>query len=107
MLIDIYPVRSCRSVTLSGAAGCKTGPFKVMFPSRNPQSAGRRGRGARTPVDIPKRGWCDILLHTKDQIAADNADDDPTVSLTHRAMPLIDLFKAAEQGESDVLWKSN
>lgn len=37
----------------------------------------------------------------------DNAQDEPTVSLAHRAMPLIALLKAAEQGESNVLWKSN
>ena len=31
-----------------------------------------RGRDARTPHQIPKRGWRDILLRTKDQIVADN-----------------------------------
>ncbi len=31
-----------------------------------------RGRAARTPHQIPKRGWRDILLRTKDQIGADN-----------------------------------
>jgi hypothetical protein len=38
---------------------------------------------------------------------ADNADDEPTVSLALRALPLIELLKAAEECESDVLWKTN
>lgn len=32
----------------------------------------KRGRYARKPRDIPKRGWRDILLRTKDQVVADN-----------------------------------
>ena len=31
-----------------------------------------RGREATTPVEIPKRGWKDILLRTKDEIAQDH-----------------------------------
>ena len=31
-----------------------------------------RGREATTPTEIPKRGWKDILLRTKDEIAADH-----------------------------------
>lgn len=31
-----------------------------------------RGREARTPYQIPKRGWRDVLLRTKDQVIADN-----------------------------------
>ena len=31
-----------------------------------------RGREATTPVEIPKRGWKDILLRTKDEIAEDH-----------------------------------
>lgn len=33
-----------------------------------------RGREARTPKQIPKRGWKDILLRTKDQITEDHID---------------------------------
>lgn len=33
---------------------------------------GGRGREARKPGDIPRRGWRDILLRTKNQITADN-----------------------------------
>lgn len=35
----------------------------------------------------------------------DRNADDPVVSMTHRAMPLIDLLAAAAKAESDVMWK--
>lgn len=34
-------------------------------------------------------------------------DDEETVSLTHRALPLIDLLKAAEQADCVVMWDRN
>lgn len=34
-------------------------------------------------------------------------DEEPAVSLSQRAVPVIELLKAAEQAEADVLWKSN
>ncbi len=44
--------------------------------------------------------------HPNPTPAADD-DEDEAVSLAHRAVPLIELLKAAEQAETDVLWKSN
>ena len=35
----------------------------------------------------------------------DRNADDPVVSMTHRAMPLLDLLAAAAKAESDVMWK--
>lgn len=33
-------------------------------------------------------------------------DDEPPVSLSHRALPLVDLLEAAVQAKCDVMWKS-
>ena len=35
----------------------------------------------------------------------DNDDDEPEVSLAHRAMPLIDLLAAAAKADVNVMWK--
>jgi hypothetical protein len=37
---------------------------------------------------------------------ADTEDDEPAVSLPHRALPLIELLKAAAKAECDVMWDS-
>jgi len=34
-------------------------------------------------------------------------DDDPPVSISHRALPLIELLKAAAKAECSVMWDSN
>jgi len=34
-------------------------------------------------------------------------DDDPPVSISHRALPLIELLKAAAKVECSVMWDSN
>lgn len=42
--------------------------------SRNPEAAARepgRGRGAETPVEIPARGWWDILRRVVDEVSRD------------------------------------
>jgi membrane protein len=41
---------------------------------RHHDEAGRgdRGRSAKTPTEVPKKGWIDILKRTKEQIGADN-----------------------------------
>lgn len=39
--------------------------------------------------------------------AGDDQDEEPVVSLSQRAVPLLELLKAAEQADADVLWKSN
>ena len=38
--------------------------------------------------------------------APDAEDDEPPVSLPHRALPLIELLKAAEKAECNVMWDS-
>lgn len=41
--------------------------------------------------------------------ASDGEDEDgePTISLSHRALPLIDLLKAAAKAKCNVMWDSN
>ena len=34
-------------------------------------------------------------------------DEEPPVSLPHRALPLIELLKAAAKAECNVMWDSN
>lgn len=38
---------------------------------------------------------------------AQTDDEEPPVSLRHRALPLIELLKAAAKAESNVMWDSN
>jgi hypothetical protein len=46
---------------------------------------------ATAPEPKPESGW----------------DDEPAVSLAHRAFPLIELLKAAARDECDVMWDSS
>jgi hypothetical protein len=36
---------------------------------------------------------------------ADNDAEEPTVSMAHRALPLINLLAAAAKADADVMWK--
>ena len=45
-------------------------------------------------------------LNPPKQTAA-NLDDEPPVTLAHRAMPLIELLKAAEKADCNVMWDCN
>jgi hypothetical protein len=38
---------------------------------------------------------------------AEVGDEEPAVSLQHRALPLIELLKAARKAECNVMWDSN
>ena len=37
----------------------------------------------------------------------ESVDDEPTVSLSHRALPVIELLKAAAKAKYDVMWDKN
>jgi hypothetical protein len=39
--------------------------------------------------------------------SGESEDDESTVSLPHRALPLIDLLKAASKAKCNVMWDSN
>ena len=39
--------------------------------------------------------------------SAQSEDDEPTVSLSHRALPVIELLKAAAKAKCDVMWDKN
>jgi len=41
------------------------------------------------------------------QDCSDKISDEPEVTLSHRALPLIELLKAAEKEECHVVWDSN
>ena len=41
------------------------------------------------------------------QDSSDKSSDEPEVTLSHRALPLIELLKAAEKEECHVVWDSN
>ena len=39
-------------------------------------------------------------------VSAEDDGDEPAVSLTHRALPLVDLLKAAAKDKCNVMWDS-
>lgn len=39
--------------------------------------------------------------------SADQEDDEPVVSLSHRALPLLELLNAAAKEQCDVMWDKN
>ena len=41
------------------------------------------------------------------QESAEGEDDEPAVTLSHRALPVIELLKAAAKAKCDVMWDSN
>ncbi len=41
------------------------------------------------------------------QESAEGEDGEPAVSLSHRALPLIELLKAAAKAKCDVMWDKN
>ncbi|CEK10065.1 DUF1840 domain-containing protein [Legionella hackeliae] len=68
--------------------------------------------GAIMAEDIP-----DALSHLQDGLekenkqqtkpvsTTNNEDDDPIVSLAHRALPLINMLKAADTKKCNIMWK--
>lgn len=40
-------------------------------------------------------------------VSEDDDDEGPSVSLPHRALPLVNLLKAAAKDDSNVMWESN
>lgn len=69
--------------------------------------------GALKPEDIPaalERLQRGVEAETKLAVAdsSDKEDNDEEyVSLSHRALPLIDLLKAAAKADCDVMWDRN
>lgn len=64
--------------------------------------------GAILAADVPvalSRLTAAIDAEKTLQPVVDRNADDPVVSMTHRAMPLLDLLAAAAKAESDVMWK--
>ena len=41
------------------------------------------------------------------EASAQSEDDEPAVSLSHRAVPMIELLKAATKAKCDVMWDSS
>lgn len=73
----------------------------------------RMGHSATVPGAILAEDVPAALDRLKAAIEAEKAsapaenkdDDEPVVSLAHRALPLIDLLAAAAKAKSDVMWK--
>lgn len=62
--------------------------------------------GAILAADVPaalQRLQAGVTAAPQSGAAADNADE-PAVSLSHRALPLIKLMEAAVAAKSDVMW---
>lgn len=64
--------------------------------------------GAILAEDVPlalDRLKTAIEKETAPPPADDKDDDEPVVSMAHRALPLINLLAAAAKAESNVMWK--
>ncbi|MDP3584787.1 MAG: DUF1840 domain-containing protein [Thiobacillus sp.] len=64
--------------------------------------------GAILAEDVPlalDRLKAAIEKETAPPPADDKDDDEPVVSMAHRALPLINLLAAAAKAESNVMWK--
>lgn len=64
--------------------------------------------GAILGEDVPlalDRLKAAIEKETAPPPADDKDDDEPVVSMAHRALPLINLLAAAAKAESNVMWK--
>lgn len=64
--------------------------------------------GAILAEDVPlalDRLKAAIAKQTAPPPADDKDDDEPVVSMAHRALPLINLLAAAAKAESNVMWK--
>lgn len=71
--------------------------------------------GAILAADVPmaldrlrKAVDAEMASHSAENTAPDEDDDEKdehTVSLSHRALPLISLLTAAAEAEADVMWK--
>ena len=58
---------------------------------------------------LPALERLEAAVMVKEQSAEPEEDDDgdPPVSISHRALPLIELLKAAAKAECSVMWDSN
>ncbi|MCO6412559.1 MAG: DUF1840 domain-containing protein [Thiogranum sp.] len=68
--------------------------------------------GALLAEDVPAAlAHLEAAIEAQEQTpepqAPDSDDDEPPVSLPHRALPLVELLKAAAKAECDVMWDSN
>lgn len=71
--------------------------------------------GALLPDDLPEAlerlqtavaSRPDARLDTATTAAGDDEDEEPPVTLAHRAMPLLELLKAAQAERKQVMWES-
>jgi len=68
--------------------------------------------GALLAVDIPPalqrlEAAVEADKHSAEPVQSGAGEDDAAVSLPHRALPLIELLKAAAKANSNVMWDSN
>lgn len=68
--------------------------------------------GALVAEDVPAAlARLEAAIEAEKQLpepqAPETDDDEPPVSLPHRALPVIELLRAAAKAECDVMWDSN
>jgi len=77
--------------------------LKLMGHSQTVPSALR-------PEDIPQaveklhQGLAAAAI-TEKQAQGDNEEEEPTVSIKHRALPLVELLQAAHRAQARVMWE--
>lgn len=65
--------------------------------------------GALLAEDVPaarEKLETAVAAKQEPEQSAEDEDDEPVVTLRHRALPLLELLHAAEKEQVDVLWKS-
>ena len=97
---------------------CKVCPNITMFGDVAIRLLNLMGHSARVPgalladdvrpaLERLQAGIEADKLSPEPEKSADREDDDPVVSLSLRAGPLIDLLETAAQANCDVMWDSN
>ena len=103
-MLIVFKCQACANITMFGSVAQQL--IQMM-------GSGNAIPGAITAENVPdalKRLQSALSRYkeTADQQISTDEDDEqnePSVSLAHRAIPLIDMLKAAIEDEADVIWE--
>ncbi len=103
-MLIVFKCQACANITMFGSVAQQL--IQMM-------GSGNAIPGAITAENVPdalKRLQSALSRYkeTDDQQSSTDEDDEqnePSVSLAHRAIPLIDMLKAAIEDEADVIWE--
>ena len=103
-MLIVFKCQACANITMFGSVAQQL--IQMM-------GSGNTIPGAITAENVPdalKRLQSALSRYkeTDDQQSSTDEDDEqsePSVSLAHRAIPLIDMLKAAIEDEADVIWE--